>query len=86
MQTSLSPRLTLLLLLLLLLLPPPILQSDADKLESQARELNGPDGLTPDANGNELQAALAQVAAANEAGKFAYNKFFAVGLFRCVST
>jgi hypothetical protein len=26
------------------------------------------------------------VAAANEAGKFAYNRFFAVGLFRWVQT
>jgi hypothetical protein len=67
-------------LLLLLLL----LQADADKLESQARELSGPDGLAPDAAGNDLQKALAEVAAANEAGKFAYNRFFAVGLFRWV--
>lgn len=57
-------------------------RSDADKLESQARELSGPDGLSPDAAGNDLQKALAQVAAANEAGNFAYNRFFAVGLFR----
>lgn len=60
------------------------LQSDADKLEAQARELSGPDGLAPDASGNDLQRALAEVAAANEADKFAYNRFFAVGLFRWV--
>jgi hypothetical protein len=35
-----------------------------------------------DAAGNELQQALAAVAAATESGKFAYNRFFAVGLFR----
>eukprot|EP00878_Enallax_costatus_P043668 GHUV01051712.1.p1 GENE.GHUV01051712.1~~GHUV01051712.1.p1 ORF type:complete len:150 (-),score=65.21 GHUV01051712.1:312-761(-) len=58
------------------------LQSDAELLESQARALSSPDGLTPDSNGNELQKALAAVAAATEAGKFAYNRFFAVGLFR----
>lgn len=58
------------------------LQSDAELLESQARALSGPDGLVPDASGNELQQALAAVAAATEAGKFAYNRFFAVGLFR----
>jgi photosystem II biogenesis protein Psp29 len=57
-------------------------RADAAKLESQARELSGPDGLAPDASGNDLQKALAEVAAANEAGKFAYNRFFAVGLFR----
>jgi len=57
-------------------------RSDAEKLEAQARELSGPDGLAPDASGNDLQQALAQVAAATAAGKFAYNRFFAVGLFR----
>eukprot|EP00878_Enallax_costatus_P035963 GHUV01040228.1.p1 GENE.GHUV01040228.1~~GHUV01040228.1.p1 ORF type:complete len:152 (-),score=31.68 GHUV01040228.1:534-989(-) len=57
-------------------------RSDAELLESQARALSSPDGLTPDSNGNELQKALAAVAAATEAGKFAYNRFFAVGLFR----
>eukprot|EP00879_Flechtneria_rotunda_P000202 GHRR01000274.1.p1 GENE.GHRR01000274.1~~GHRR01000274.1.p1 ORF type:complete len:294 (+),score=105.51 GHRR01000274.1:1140-2021(+) len=57
-------------------------RADAEKLESQARSLSGPDGLVPDASGNDLQQALAAVAAATEAGKFAYNRFFAVGLFR----
>lgn len=67
-----------------LLLPcPPFLQSDAELLESQARALSGPDGLSPDSSGNELQKSLAAVAAATESGKFAYNRFFAVGLFRC---
>lgn len=68
--------------LLLLMLPACLHQADAEKLESQARGLAGPDGLVPDASGNELQAALAAVATASEAGKFAYNRFFAVGLFR----
>jgi hypothetical protein len=58
-------------------------QADAAQLESQARSLSGPDGLVPDASGNELQQALAAVAASTESGKFAYNRFFAVGLFRC---
>jgi len=57
-------------------------RSDAEKLEAQARDLSGPDGLTPDASGTDLQKALAEVAAATESGKFAYNRFFAVGLFR----
>jgi hypothetical protein len=57
-------------------------QADAAQLESQARSLSGPDGLVPDASGSELQQALAAVAAATESGKFAYNRFFAVGLFR----
>jgi hypothetical protein len=57
-------------------------QADAEQLESQARSLSGPDGLVPDASGNELQQALAAVAASTESGKFAYNRFFAVGLFR----
>jgi hypothetical protein len=58
-------------------------QADAAQLELQARSLSGPDGLVPDASGSELQQALAAVAAATESGKFAYNRFFAVGLFRC---
>lgn len=57
-------------------------RADAELLESQARGLSGPDGLVPDASGNELQQALAQVAASTQADKFAYNRFFAVGLFR----
>jgi photosystem II biogenesis protein Psp29 len=61
---------------------PATYRADAELLESQARSLAGPDGLVPDASGNELQQALAAVAAATEAGKFAYNRFFAVGLFR----
>lgn len=59
-------------------------QSEAEKLESQARALSGPDGLVPDASGSDLQKALAAVAAATSDGKFAYNRFFAVGLFRWV--
>eukprot|EP00775_Hariotina_reticulata_P002157 gene2157-2475_t len=57
-------------------------RSDAEKLESQAKALSGPDGLVPDASGNDLQQALAAVAAATSDGTFAYNRFFAVGLFR----
>lgn len=57
-------------------------RADAEQLEAQARSLGSPDGLVPDASGNELQQALAAVAASTESGKFAYNRFFAVGLFR----
>lgn len=65
--------------------PPP--QADAERLESEAKALSGPDGLAPDASGSDLQRALAAVADAAAAKKLAYNKFFAIGLFRCaVST
>lgn len=57
-------------------------RADAEKLEALARELPGPDGLVADASGNELQSALAAVAASTADGTFAYNRFFAVGLFR----
>lgn len=57
-------------------------QADAEALESEARALSGPDGLVPDASGSNLQKALAGVAAATADGTFAYNRFFAVGLFR----
>ncbi len=58
-------------------------QADASKLESQAKELSGPSDLVPNAEGSDLQKALAAVADATAAKKFTYNKFFAVGLFRC---
>ncbi|GBF98120.1 hypothetical protein Rsub_10867 [Raphidocelis subcapitata] len=57
-------------------------RADAERLEAEAKSLSGPDGLAPDANGNDLQRALARVAEAGGAGKLAYNKFFAIGLFR----
>lgn len=57
-------------------------RADASKLEAQAKELSGPADLVPNTDGNDLQKALAAVASATEAKKFAYNKFFAVGLFR----
>jgi hypothetical protein len=60
-----------------------LLQADAEAMEVEARGLNGPDGLLPDASGTGLQQALAEVKAATDADKFAYNRFFAVGLFRC---
>jgi photosystem II biogenesis protein Psp29 len=57
-------------------------RADAAKLESQAKELSGPSDLVPNAEGSDLQKALAAVADATAAKKFTYNKFFAVGLFR----
>lgn len=58
--------------------------SDAKKLEDWAKNRTGGDGLTPDANGDEVQKALAKIAEAAKsgAGQFLYTKFFAVGLFR----
>ncbi|KAI8463231.1 MAG: photosystem II biogenesis protein Psp29 [Monoraphidium minutum] len=57
-------------------------RADAERLESEAKALDGPDGLKPDADGSDLQRVLARVAGEAEAGKLAYNKFFAIGLFR----
>lgn len=57
-------------------------RADAERLEAEAKALSGPAGLTPDSGGSDLQRALARVAEAGEAGKLAYNKFFAIGLFR----
>lgn len=60
-------------------------RSDAAKLEKMASELSsgaGASGLTADASGSELQQVLAKVADASKDGKLAYNKFFAIGLFR----
>lgn len=59
------------------------LQADAAAMEEAARAAGGPDALVPNAEGTELQKALAAVAADTAAGKFNYNKFFAIGLFRC---
>jgi len=55
---------------------------DAKALEALAREGGSPDALKPDAEGNDLQRALASVAASSAAGSFLYSKFFAIGLFR----
>ncbi|KAG2498383.1 hypothetical protein HYH03_003642 [Edaphochlamys debaryana] len=55
---------------------------DAQRIESAAGSLSGPDGLTPDANGNDVQKALAAMSADAAAGKASYNKFVAIGLFR----
>lgn len=57
-------------------------RADAERLEAEAKALTGPDGLAPDASGSDLQRVLASIAEASEAGKLAYNKFFAIGLFR----
>lgn len=55
---------------------------DAEKLESLAKELSGPAGLKPDAEGGELQKKLAAIAERASKGDFLYTKFFAIGLFR----
>jgi photosystem II biogenesis protein Psp29 len=55
---------------------------DAQSLESLAKEAGSPDALKPDAEGNDLQRALADVARQSAEGSFLYNKFFAIGLFR----
>lgn len=57
-------------------------RKDAAAMEQLASSMSGPEALTPDASGNELQKALAQIADASAAGTLAYNKFFAIGLFR----
>lgn len=57
-------------------------RKDAASLEQLASTLSGPDALTPSASGNELQQTLAKLAEASGAGTLAYNKFFAIGLFR----
>lgn len=60
-------------------------RSDAAKLEKLAAELAagpGAAGLAADASGSEVQQVLARVAAASAEGNLAYNKFFAIGLFR----
>lgn len=57
-------------------------RADAAKLEAWAQGLSSPADIKPDANGDEVQRALAEVASAVSSGKFLYTKFFAVGLFR----
>lgn len=57
-------------------------RKDAAALEQQASELSGPEQLVPEEGGNAVQQALNKVASKAAAGNFAYNKFFAIGLFR----
>lgn len=57
-------------------------RADAERLEAGAKAAAGPDALAPDASGSDVQQALAKVAEASAARKLAYNKFFAIGLFR----
>ena len=54
----------------------------AAALEKTASGLSGPEGLAPAEDGTQLQKDLAAVAKQAADGKFAYNKFFAIGLFR----
>ncbi|KIY99156.1 thylakoid formation protein 1 [Monoraphidium neglectum] len=56
--------------------------ADVERLESEAAALGGADALTPDADGGELQRALARLAEQSAAKRLPYNKFLAIGLFR----
>lgn len=61
---------------------PETYRSDAVKIEQIAGSLTGPEALTADASGSELQKALARVSERSASNAFNYNKFFAIGLFR----
>ncbi|GLC37185.1 hypothetical protein PLESTB_000989200 [Pleodorina starrii] len=61
---------------------PETYKRDAERIEKAASGLTGPDALTPDADGNDVQKALAAIKSASAADAFAYNKFVAIGLFR----
>jgi hypothetical protein len=55
---------------------------DADSLESLASSSGSPDALIPDAAGSDLQKVLAKISERVSEDKYAYSKFFAIGLFR----
>jgi len=55
-------------------------RADAERMEQQAAASG--DSLTPSDSGNDVQKCLARVAGLAEGGKFGYNRFFAIGLFR----
>mmetsp|Transcript_385 Transcript_385/g.967 ORF Transcript_385/g.967 Transcript_385/m.967 type:complete len:284 (+) Transcript_385:62-913(+) len=61
---------------------PDTFKADAARLEQTTAALSGPEQLTPDANGSDVQKTLARVAERSAKGEFGYNKFFAIGLFR----
>jgi len=64
---------------------PSTYRSDATKLESACRELNGNlDDLVSDEikNSNLLKSSLTRIAENAKNGNFYYTKFFAIGLFR----
>ena len=55
-------------------------RADAERMEQQAAASG--DSLTPSDSGNDVQKCLARVAGLAAEGKFGYNRFFAIGLFR----
>lgn len=57
-------------------------RADAAKMEAWAKGLSSPSDIKPDADGDEMQKSLADIASQVGAKKFLYTKFFAVGLFR----
>ncbi|GLI66136.1 hypothetical protein VaNZ11_009868 [Volvox africanus] len=61
---------------------PATYKRDAERIEKAAGALTGPDALTPDASGNDVQKALETIKSACAADAFSYNKFVAIGLFR----
>ena len=62
---------------------PETYRRDAAALEAAAGALTSANTpLVPDASGLDVQKTLARVAEKVQAGKLAYSKFFAIGLFR----
>lgn len=57
-------------------------RADAQRLETWAAGLGSPDGLKPNASGDDVQRDLEAIAVAAKDNKFFYSKFFAIGLFR----
>lgn len=57
-------------------------RSDAERLEAWAKSLSSATEIKPDAEGDAVQKALADIASRAAAGQFQYTKFFAVGLFK----
>lgn len=61
---------------------PDTYRKDAAALEEWAKSLDSAESVAPNADGDIGQKALAAVASQVADGKFAYSKFFAIGLFR----
>lgn len=57
-------------------------RADAQRLETWAAGLGSPEGLKPNASGDDVQRELEAIAVAAKDNKFFYSKFFAIGLFR----
>ncbi len=61
---------------------PATYRKDAAALEEWAKSLSSAEDVAPNADGDYGQKVLATIASQVEAKKFAYSKFFAIGLFR----